>query len=313
MMHMTSIGLYECICCGISTRNKSVYRAHVATKKHTKRVVSRSSSSPEDKESVDCECGKHFSYRSNYYRHRKECDVTANSSSGGNHEVITKEWIVQLVHENEELRKMLVDDRKCMETQYRDIMNTQTRLVELCNQPRTIHSNTTTTIHRHAHFNLQLFLSVQCKDAVNLSDFIRNLQIDYSDIERLGRLGYTEGMTRILVDGLRDLETHRRPIHCTDVKREIVYVKDENQWNIDKNHDKMMRAIDQIGQKNCRVMCKYITSDMVTGDDEDSAKKFKIMVETNGGISSEDRDRSKSRIVRNVSKEMYLDKMIDSA
>jgi hypothetical protein len=304
---MTSIGLYECVCCGISTRNKSVYRAHVATKKHTKRVVGNPGDA--NKEPVDCECGKQFSYRSNYYRHRKECYLNNQKVDGG---MLTKEWIVQLVHENEELRKMLVDDRKYMETQYRDIMNTQTRLVELCNQPRTIHSNTT-TIHRqtnHAHFNLQLFLNVQCKDAVNLSDFIRNLQIDYSDIERLGRIGYTEGMTRILVDGLKDLETHRRPIHCTDVKREIVYVKEENQWNIDKNHDKMMRAIEQIGQKNCRIMCKYITSDMVAGDDEDSAKKFKMMVETNGGISSEDRDRSKSRIVRNVSKEMYLDKML---
>lgn len=195
---------------------------------------------------------------------------------------------------------------------HREIKDNQTKLIELCNQPRTIITNTTTTTNNNKttnHFNLNFFLNVQCKDAMNLSDFVQNLQIDYADIERFGQLGYAENMTRILVDGLKSLGEHRRPIHCTDVKREVLYVKDDDQWNRDVDGTKVKRAIGHVDMKNGRVLCKHIKGDMITGDDAESAKYFKIMVETNGGLSSEGRDRSKQKIVRNISKETHLDKM----
>ncbi len=306
-MSSSSTEKYECSCCGISTNNRSVYEKHISTKKHENNVMRK------ENKKYECDCGKEFVHHSSFYRHKKKCVAEETTTALVPHKpdsVLAKEWVVQLLKENAELRQMLADDRKMMMENHKEIKDNQTKLIELCNQPRTLITNTTTNNNKTTnHFNLNFFLNVQCKDAMNLSDFVQNLQIDYADIERFGQLGYAENMTRILVDGLKSLGEHRRPIHCTDVKREVLYVKDDDQWNRDVDGTKVKRAIGHVDMKNGRVLCKHIKGDMIAGDDAESAKHFKIMVETNGGMSSDVRERSKQKIVRNISKETHLDKM----
>jgi hypothetical protein len=325
---------FVCIHCHYETNRKNDWTKHVETKKHKRAIES------EEPAFVLCDCGKAFKHHQSLYRHRKICDLTkfgedataaspppqettpapfhANGiilpdtindlciTEGGNTktdeivtitepktntEQLTAELLIQLIKQNEELRIMMAEQHSLLIEQQSNISSQQAQIMELCKQPKTIKNN----------FNLNFFLNVQCKDALNIQEFVNNLAIKISDIENVGRMGYVEGISRIILDALQQIDMYKRPIHCMDLKREVLFVKDEDKWDRDDNNVKMKRAISNVAQKNCKTFCSYIKPNMMMTEHPDCEKNLNMMKNVNGGDSLT-REKNHDKIISIISK-----------
>ena len=151
------------------------------------------------------------------------------------------------------------------------------------------------------NINLQIFLNEQCKDALNIMDFVNSLKLQLKDLENTGKLGFVEGTSKIMIDGLKELELHKRPIHCSDLQNEILYVKDDNTWKQDTdNKDTMKKAIDEISKANMKQLPKWMTDNPTYADDEE------YMQIVSNIMKMDDIEDDKTEIIKKVSKEVIL-------
>ena len=174
----------------------------------------------------------------------------------------------------------------------------------------TNHSHNTTNSHNKT-FNLNFYLNETCKDAMNLQDFIKTLQLNLSDLERVGELGYTEGISRMFIKGLNDLDETRRPIHCSDLKREVIHIKDNDVWEQDnENRDKLRKAINDISNKNIMLLDDWRQEN--PGFDQYDSKKndlyLKLLVNTMGPDSPDATDKAFRKIIRKVASNTIIKK-----
>jgi hypothetical protein len=161
--------------------------------------------------------------------------------------------------------------------------------------------DTTTNSHNTNNFNINVFLNETCKDAINIMDFVRSLQLQLKDLENMGRLGFVEGTSKILIDGLKELELHKRPIHCSDIQQETLYIKDNDTWGKESdNKDKMRMAIDEINKANIKQIPKWITENPTYAEDEEYMKII-------SNIMKADIEEDKNKIINNVAKETLID------
>jgi hypothetical protein len=215
---------FGCDDCKYKTNRLNDWNKHLGTTKHKKMIS-------DDKSGVLCDCGKWFKHSQSLSRHKRMCmcglsenelDLDSVSNAGSvqpiqlTTEKITAELLIQLIQQNEELKTMLIEERKQYNEKQTFLLEQQTALasqqsqiMEYCKQPKTIKNN----------FNLNFFLNVQCKDALNISEFVNNLAIQISDLENVGKMGYVEGISRIILTALQQLDMYKRPIHCTILKR----------------------------------------------------------------------------------------------
>jgi hypothetical protein len=160
-------------------------------------------------------------------------------------------------------------------------------------------------------FNLQVFLNEQCKDALNITDFVNQIQLQLSDLDMIGRIGYTEGMSKIIVRNLKELDIFKRPIHCSDLKREVLYIKDKDTWEKeDCENVKLKNAIKFIEHKNIKQIPKW-KEENPESDNYDSKKHIEyhsIMLESMGGSTKEDDNKKREKIIKNIAKEVTIDK-----
>ena len=200
------------------------------------------------------------------------------------------ELINYLIKENSELKTMVLDVCKNI-------------------QPSNVNS------HNNSYnktFNLQIFLNEQCKDAMNIMDFVNSLNLQLSDLENVGKLGFIDGISNIIIKNLKALEVAQRPVHCSDSKREILYVKDEDRWekeNEEKN--KMKKVIKTIAHKNCKLIpeWKQQNPDCVNSYSSKSDEYNKIILESmGGGICDDDGHGVENKIIKRISKEVTIDK-----
>jgi hypothetical protein len=168
--------------------------------------------------------------------------------------------------------------------------------------------NTTTNSHNKA-FNLNFFLNETCKDAMNITDFVESIKLQLSDLERVGELGYVEGISNIIVKNLKDLDVTQRPVHCTDKKRETMYVKDEDKWEKDEENSKIKKVIKKVASKSQRLLPKFkeVHPDCMTYHSKYSDQYNKIIVESMGGSGDNDTEKEE-KIIRNISKIVSVDK-----
>jgi hypothetical protein len=172
-------------------------------------------------------------------------------------------------------------------------------------------SNNTTNNTTNNKFNLNFFLNEQCKDALNIMDFVNSLTLKLTDLENVGKLGYTEGITKIFINGLKQLDVFKRPIHCSDLKREILYIKDDNTWekeNVEK--EKIKKAIKTISHNNIKQIPEwqkeYPQSTDITTKKHD--QYMKIVGESMGGFTTEENEKYYNKIIKNVAKEVIIEK-----
>jgi len=247
-----------------------------------------------------CACGKAYKHRQSLFTHKQKCNGNQTDKevvedpepieSKPHPPSVTNEMIMSLIDQNKELQK---------------------QLVELSKQTTIINNNNTTNNTMNNQFNLNLFLKEECKDALNIADFIESLKITVQDLEQTGRLGYTQGITRIFVQALKQLDVTMRPLHCTDVKRETVYIKDQDNWekeNVEKT--KLRNVLKKIARKNLRMlpMWQKENPEFQQLDTPENNEFIQISLSALGPETKEEQEKQEDKIIRNVLKEVVLEK-----
>jgi hypothetical protein len=171
--------------------------------------------------------------------------------------------------------------------------------------------NTNNNTTNNNNFNLNVFLNETCKDAMNIMEFVDQLQVSVKDLEETGRLGYAEGISKIFINGLKQINISDRPIHCADSKREIVYIKDKNQWNKEDGDKSLLtNAIKHVAHKNMRQIREWTK---VNPEYNDSSSKqndryLKIVSNSMNGSTEEETNKNYNKIIKNITKETVINK-----
>ena len=252
---------FVCENCDFKCCKKSNYENHILTKKH----INKTTYNENNSKSYPCECGKIYNFRSSLFNHKKTCNnlnplineniLVATQDASANEIKILTSLVLEVVKSNTELQKQSQELQK----QNQDL---QKQVLDVCKniQPGIINSNNTTTTNSHNKtFNLNFFLNEQCKDAMNIKDFLQSIQIEMSDLERIGKEGYVEGISKLILEKLRETDIYKRPLHCSDAKRETMYIKEDDVWNKDESltNEKLIRFIKDVDNKNYDFLMEY--------------------------------------------------------
>jgi hypothetical protein len=249
-------------------------------------------------------CSKEYHSRKGLWQHTKVC-LEKEVINENKVQQLT-EIIKTLITENLEIKNLVMVQQQNMIVQ----QNTVTELV----RNGIIHnSNNTTNINSHNKaFNLQFFLNETCKDAMNMSEFINSLQIEYDDFEKVGEIGFVNGISNIIIKNLKDLDVTQRPLHCTDKKREVVYVKEDNKWEKeDENYTKTRKLIKKTADKNTRLIPEFKKRypDCGKSSSKYSDKYDLLIIETMGGSGDNDFEKE-TKILKNITREVFINKVL---
>jgi hypothetical protein len=277
---------YFCQFCQTSTNNKKDFEKHLLTAKHSKLTngntfIPKNPQTTTHDKSICIFCNKEYSSRVGLWKHKKTC---LNNPS--DIQTLTK-TVLEVVKQNKEL----------------------TQQICLLSKEKTIINNINNSNNKN--FNINLFLNEQCKDALNITDFVNSLQPQINDLEETGRLGFVQGISRIFINGLNQLDVHQRPLHCSDFKREIIYIKDSNSWTKENdNKDKLLTAIKKVSHKNMQQIQSWqINNPLYLDPDSKQNDIFnKIVFESMPGSSKEESEKNYNKIIKNIAKETIIDK-----
>jgi hypothetical protein len=222
---------------------------------------------------------------------------------------ISQELIIQLIKENREMQKLFVEQSQTMQQQHNTLSNIVQDVVK--NGISNTNSHNTTTNSHNKAFNLNLFLNETCKDALNMSDFINSIKINLDDLEHTGRKGYIEGISNILVKNLNNLEDHMRPLHCADLKREVIYIKNNNEWTKESESKPILtRAIKTVAGENIKQIKHWKDKypDCTSADSKKNNLYLKIVSNSMNGLTEEEGNKNINKIISNLAKEVVIDK-----
>jgi hypothetical protein len=301
--------LYECKKCDYTTSRLSQYERHLSTDKHY-RLTNANEEPSEVPEFICSNCKKSYKHLPSLCKHKKKCIISNNvnvviNKDTPNNEII--EIMKTQMLENQELRKLLIEQHK--------------QMIELASKNNTTTTNSNNTINNNSvntncnnSFNLQVFLNEKCKDALNMSEFIDTIKLQLSDLENFAQDGYAGGVSNIIVKGLNAIDTYLRPIHCSDLKRETVYIKDNDCW-IKETEEKLVlkNAIKKVAFKNIKQINEWVKENPECKDPR--TKKFdkynKIVMNSMSGATEQEQHDNMDKIVRNVTKAVVIDKYIE--
>jgi len=290
-----SSNYFCCDSCDYTASRKSQYDRHVLTSKHiynTQILQNTTFLVPKVPGFICNICNKIYKHHSSLYNHKKKCMNHSTILDDNNHIKNTDDkddLISYLIKENKDFKNLILEIVK------KDTYNNTT--------------NNNTNSHNKT-FNLQFFLNETCKDAMNIMEFVDSIKLQLSDLENVGQVGYVEGISNIIVKNLKALDINKRPVHCTDKKREVMYVKDENKWEKENDDKKKIRKmIKYIASKNQRMLPKFKEAhpDCNKSISRFSDKYNKILVESMGGSGDNDLEKE-DKIIRNIAKNILVDK-----
>jgi len=306
----------ECKLCDYKSSKLSDLKKHFQTKKHCiimKLNISNNNTEPNvatlgDKKQMKCDnCNKVYTARSSLWYHRKKCvntvanqeenveicNITLEQTKATTDTQIFSELLTKLVEQNNEFIKQIVELQK-----------TSTSISSGNNISVTNNVNSN-------NFNLNIFLNEKCKDAINLSDFVDSLVLGIGDLEETARLGYANGITKIFINGLNKLDVCKRPLHCSDFKRNTIYIKDDNQWTKETDEKiNLTKAIKEVSNKNIKNIFEWQKMNPEYSDynSKQNDRYNKIICEAMSGSSKEEQINNYEKIIKNISKEIVIDK-----
>ena len=272
---------FYCENCDFGCNKQSDWNRHIITRKHQN--TTNTTNFTRKNAEFNCDCGKIYKCRSALWRHKKTCTFEnkdnvkeeINFEKIDENDLTYKKMFVEMMNENKEMRKTIQD---IIPKIGGDINS-----------------------HNTNNFNINVFLNEECKDALNIMDFVNSLQLQLKDLENTGKLGFVEGTSKIFINGLKELELHKRPIHCSDIQQETLYIKDNDTWGKENdNKDKMRMAIDEINKANMKQIPKWITENPTYAEDEEYMKII-------SNIMKADIEEDKNKIINNVAKETIIE------
>ena len=337
---------YYCINCDFVTCKKTDYTIHLSTDKHKlslggtlEEIEGKTKKTKKTNYACECICGNKYTSQSGRWKHRKKCSlykdytILHNKTASENkdedydgdtsYDAIDYELCQELSDENikavvskknniQELTSLVLT----LVQQNKDLTN---QIIELSKSHNTSVNNGTinnmnaSTNNSHNKFNLNVFLNETCKDALNMSDFIESLQITVNDLEETGRLGYASGISRIFINGLKNLQENFRPIHCSDLKREVLYIKNNNEWVKDTEDNKYITlAIKEITSKNIKQIFEWqkLHPEYNNPESKQNDKYQHILMNAMSGSSKEEANNNYSKIIKNLAKEVVISKQL---
>ena len=288
---------YECCFCNYITVSKKDFNKHTLSNKHNRLVnANKMLVNSNDNKKYSCNCGKTYSHDSSYYRHKKKCNITIVTDL--NDETIDKDQlIIMLIKQNAELIKETSEFKHMM----MDVIKSGT------------HNNTTHTNSHNNTFNLNFFLNETCKNALNIDEFVSSIKVSLDDLENTGRQGYIEGISSIILNKLKNLNHYDRPIHCADQKREILYIKNNNQWFKETEEKPLLtKAIKTIANENIKQIKTWRDKnpDCTNSDSKKNSLYLKIVSNSMSGSHQDECDKNLNKIISNVAKETMIPKDI---
>ena len=312
-MKCTSKNAEKIICkvCDFKCCKQSDWSRHILTRKHLDRTfLEQNGTEITQKINYSCKkCNKTYSARNSLWYHEKRCIYVKESEQ--NPYVESKNEIISINPPPDEptLKEMFI---KVVEQNQAILLENQ-EMRKLLQETIPKIGNTTNNTTNNNNFNLQFFLNEQCKDALNIMEFINQLQLNTTDLDMVGRVGYSEGISKLFIRGLKELDVFKRPVHCSDLKRETLYVKDKDSWEKDSDEkNKMKTAIKYIAAKNFKQINEWREKNPES-DDYDSKKHMdyhQIVIHSMGGATKEEDENNYNKIIRNVAKESVIDKAI---
>ena len=291
-------GFYRCDFCDFECSKHSNYQKHILTPKHQKRLCSKQMDTDGNEKmplgKYICHCEMSYTSRSGLWKHKKKCSFPKKMpkmpENADKDEITDKELILQLLKQNQEFKAQIME------------------LVKKDNICTT--NNINNTINNNQNFNLNFFLNEQCKDALDIMDFIGSLNLQLSDLEHTGNVGYVKGVSDIFLKNLKELDVHKRPIHCSDLKREVMYVKDKDVWEKDEDKKKITLAIRHIADKNFKQIHQWLKENPEAKDarNKKNEQYMTIVNKCTGGINEAEDEKFYGKIITNVAKEVQIQK-----
>ena len=307
MTKNSSLNLLEfgCDFCYYYTSNKGDYNKHILTAKHNRvtqgdQILMKSHV---------CSCGKLFKHRQGLWKHKKTCQDNNTSTKSDNlisSMLDNPTLVLELLKQNQEFKDLILEERR----EFQQIITDQNaKMMELAGNIGSNHHNTTNTTN-HNKFNLNVFLNEQCKDAITLKDFVKNLEISMEDFINTGELGFIDGLSQVMIKRINDMDIHVRPIHCTDLKRETVYIKDTHKWEKDTDKQQFRNAVRGVAYKNERMRPIWYeeTPEVDILGSANCEKFFKYSKSALGGYGKEQTKSFEDKVIRNIIKEVTIDK-----
>jgi len=303
---------YVCEKCDFKCSNKYDYNIHIVRPKHLNNVagnemeIRNAGKRNKTQKQFGCNvCDKRFMTKSGLWKHNKICVCISfsNEAETNKTEPDIVNAIMEVVKQNNEFKELLVEQGKQLAEQNKQI-------IELSSKPTTT-NNTNNTTNNNNSFNLNFFLNETCKDALNITDFISQLHVGIKDLEETGRLGYADGISKIFINGLKQLGINQRPVHCSDAKRETIYIKDKNQWEKDDEEKvKLTNAIRKVAHKNIEQIAVWTEAhpEYMDYNSKYNEKYMKLIGEAMPGATYAESDKNYRKIARNITKETIIDK-----
>jgi hypothetical protein len=295
MMTQKNDDFFTCEKCHFISSKKCDYERHLLTRKHK----NDDKKAQKNAEKNICICGKIFKYRQGLFVHRKTCMDYINIDSNNS-----------LVTENKIEEKVDTKTDKELKDLVKELIKQNSELVKTIHDmvPKIGNTNITNNMNNtNNSFNLNVFLNEHCKDALNISDFIDSLKITLEDLLFSKTNGISRGITDVMIKGLKELDIHKRPIHCTDIKRDIMYIKDEDKWCKDENHEMMKNTIVKIADKERTALQQWAIDNPDWMETERKQLDYLTMVRS---ICEpiENYDNYERKILKNLGKEIHVDK-----
>uniref|UniRef100_A0A6C0CWH7 C2H2-type domain-containing protein n=1 Tax=viral metagenome TaxID=1070528 RepID=A0A6C0CWH7_9ZZZZ len=298
--------IYHCDICDFKCCKYSNFKIHNTTRKHLKnendnKMVKNDNNLMPKNSLFSCSCGNVYKHQSGLSRHKKKCystpeniTITVEEHAPENNQFST-DLILELLKQNQEFKELIIEQNK--------------QMLEMSKE-RSIITTNSNNVTQNNNFNLQVFLNETCKDALNLSDFLESLIVTLTDFENFAPLGYCGGITNILVNGLNKLDITKRPIHCSDLKREVIHVKNNDAWHKDQDKEQMIKAIKAIEHKNIKQMSLWGKANPEYKDPTSKKSDLytKMIDNSLGETDKEKAQKNYNKIIRSVAKEILVDK-----
>jgi hypothetical protein len=298
--------VFNCINCNYLTSKLKDYTKHCLTQKH-KRLTNANDLSPicpKNPKLYNCICGNVYKHMSSLCKHKKKCNFIQDENNNEDNEYMYQginikdkdALVLHLLKQNGELQNKIIE------------MASQSSITN--NNSHNTNTNTNTT-NIDKNFNLNFFLNETCKNAMNITDFVSSIQMNFDDLEHTGRTGYIEGISNIILKNLNKLENNMRPLHCSDFKREVLYIKDNNEWTKEtENKPILTNAIKIIANENIKQITKWRDNypDCTKSDSKKNDLYLKIVSNSMNGLTKEESEKNINRIISNVAKNVVIEK-----